>query len=90
VSEQERPHRSFAVASDGAATEMSAHQRLEHIGVSPAVSAAYDLLADDGMPPEDAARMAVAAERGGRDPEAFARHLRKLRRAWRDEGIPGE
>lgn len=78
-----RPPRSFAVGGDGAVTEMSTEDRLRLMGASPAVSAAYDLLTDDGMPSEDAAKMAVAAERSGKDPEAFARHLLKLRRAAR-------
>lgn len=62
---------------------MSEHEELLALGVSPAVSAGYDLLADDGMDPETAATMMVAAERSGRDAEAFARHLLKLRKAAR-------
>lgn len=82
--ERSRPPRSFAVDPQGVTTEMSVNDRLGLMGVSPAVSAAFDLLTDDGMSADDAARMAVAAERGGRDPEASARHILKLRRAYRE------
>jgi hypothetical protein len=78
-----KPHRSFAVGIDGSAEELSTEERLRLMGISPSASAAYDLLADDGMPPEKAAEMVAAAHRSGRDPEAFARHLTRLRKAWR-------
>jgi hypothetical protein len=53
--------------------------RLRATGASDAVIAAVDILVDDGYPVDRAAQMAVAAERDGKDPEAFARHLLKLR-----------
>lgn len=61
----------------------SPYQQMKDLGASDAVIAAYDILADDGMPPEQAAKMVVAAERSGRDAEAFARHVVKLRKAMR-------
>jgi hypothetical protein len=63
--------------------EPSPEEALRAVGVSAAVSAAYDLLTDDGVPPERAAELAVYAEQRGQDPEAFARHFLKLRRAIR-------
>lgn len=50
-------------------------------GASPALIAGLDLLCDDGMDAEKAAGLLFAAERGGKDPEAFARHLLTLRNA---------
>lgn len=75
--------RSFAVSRRGVVSVMSVADHVALIGASPAVSAAYDLLTDDGMSPDKAADLAVAAERSGRDPEAFARHTVKLRRSLR-------
>jgi hypothetical protein len=57
--------------------------RLRATGASDAVIAAVDILVDDGCPAGRAAQMAVAAERDGKDPEAFARHFLKLRGALR-------
>lgn len=51
--------------------------------LSDAVSRAYDILAADGVPPQQAADMAVAAERDGRDPVAWAEHFAELRRSIR-------
>jgi hypothetical protein len=51
--------------------------------VSPELWAAYDILTDDGYPPEKAAEVLASAERSGRNPEAFARHMVKLRKAIR-------
>lgn len=62
----------------------SPYEQLKALGVSDAVSAAYDILTDDGMPPERAAQLSVAAERDGQDPEAAARHIVKLRKALRE------
>jgi hypothetical protein len=61
----------------------SPYAQMRALGVSDAVIAAYDILADDGMPPEKCAQMAVTAERSGKDPVSFARHVVKLRRAVR-------
>lgn len=60
---------------------MSEHEELRALGVSPSVSAAYDLLTDAGVPAERAAQLAATAERLGKDAEAFARHYLALRRA---------
>jgi len=71
------------VGADGEAKAMSPEERLSHMGVSPQLSAGYDLLTDDGYPPEKAAELLAEAERMGKDPEAFAQHMIKLRRALR-------
>lgn len=78
----------FAVNGSGECRQLVREQDvLDAMGVSPAVSAAYDLLTDDGMPPQKAADTALGMQRhhenGGKDPEAQARHLLKLRRALR-------
>jgi len=49
----------------------------------PGVEEAYDLMAADGVPPQQAADMAMAASRRGKDPVAFARHFIHLRRSVR-------
>jgi hypothetical protein len=64
-------------------TEQSPYEQMRALGASDGVIAAYDILADDGMTPQQAAEMAVSAERQGKDPVAFARHLVKLRKALR-------
>ena len=57
--------------------------------VSPELWAAYDILTDDGYPPEKAAGILVAAERQYAEGklsmtvEQFARHMVKLRKAVR-------
>jgi hypothetical protein len=63
-------------------------EELRKLGVSPGVSAAYDILTDAGIDPELAATVAVTAEREGQDPEWFARHYLKLRAALKPEGAP--
>jgi hypothetical protein len=50
-------------------------------GISPELSAGYDLLTGNGLAPELAARLLVSAEDRGQNPESFARHLLRLRRA---------
>jgi hypothetical protein len=67
--------RLFMVDPNGVVTE----GRLSH-----AVNAGVDILDDDGMSIEKTLPLLVAAEADGRDPEAFARHLLKLRRALRE------
>ncbi len=62
---------------------MSDYDDLRATGASPAVIAGLDLLVDDDMPADKAARLLIAAERQGKDPEAFARHLLTLRRELR-------
>lgn len=56
---------------------------LVELRVSAAVSAAYDILTDDGYPPEKAAEVVVNAERAGYDPETIARKMVTLRKAIR-------
>ena len=64
----------FAVDSTGCAYELA---------FSEAVSRAYDIMTADQVPAQRAADMAVAAERGGKDPVAFAEHFVKLRESLR-------
>jgi hypothetical protein len=59
-------------------------QEIQRMGVSPALSAAYDVLDDAGFLNEDRLKLCALAETQGRDPEAFARHLVKLGKALRD------
>lgn len=79
----------FAVNGRGECRALVREQdRLDVMGVSGSVSAGMDLLMDDGMPADQAAKMMLGAQRlfetqGGRDPEAMARHILKLRRALR-------
>ena len=71
------------------ADDVSAAELLRQIGVSPEVSAAYDIMTDDGVPPEQAAELAVTSGRlwsdgaTSRSPEQFARHFVKLRKHMR-------
>lgn len=77
------PYRCWAVDRAGAAVALTEHEHVALMGVSPAVSAGLDLLMDDGMDGEKAAKLLLAAERNGQDAEAFARHMLKLRGALR-------
>lgn len=58
---------------------------LKTLGLDPVrageVDTAVDVLLDAGFGPEQAVELALAAVRGGRAPEATARHLVKLRHA---------
>ena len=58
-------------------------REIQCIDAPPGVEEAYDLMVADGVPPQRAADMAVAAARDGREPVAFARHFIKLRAAVR-------
>lgn len=49
----------------------------------PGVEEAYDLMTADRVPPQEAADMAMAAHRAGKDPVAFARHFTGLRKGMR-------
>lgn len=49
--------------------------------MSAALSAAYDVLDDAGFLTDDRLKLCAAAERDGRDPEAFAQHMVSLCRA---------
>lgn len=53
------------------------------VEIPPGVEAAYDVMVADRVPPYSAAKLAIAAARDGRDPEAFARHFVELRQAMR-------
>lgn len=59
-------------------------------GVTPEMDAGYDLLTDVGFTPDKAASMMVTAQAAytsgaiQRNPEQFARHVLKLRKAARD------
>ena len=52
------------------------------------VEEAYDLMVADRVPSQQAADMAVAAAKDGRDPVAWARHFVKLRQSLRDMPPP--
>ena len=56
---------------------------IAEILLSEAVSRAYDVMTGAGVSPETAAKMAAGAERGGRDPVAFAEHFVKTARTLR-------
>jgi hypothetical protein len=66
----------FTVSGSGTVTEIVA---------SEPVSRAYDIMTADGVPPQKAADLAVAAERSGRDPVAFAEHFTRLRDSVRPD-----
>lgn len=58
----------------------------DHIAVAeaaPGVEEAYDLMVADGVPAQQAADMAVAAAKSGRDPAAWARHFVRVRQESR-------
>jgi len=71
--------------SDGTRLGFVADSRgtVAEICLSGPVSEAYDIMVADRVPSETAAEMAVAAERDGRDPVAFAEHFVKVRREFR-------
>ena len=69
----------FAVDSSGTCCELA---------FSDAVSRAYDLMTADGVPAQRAADMAVACERDGQDPVAWAEHFIRLRQGLRDTARP--
>lgn len=50
---------------------------------APGVEEAYDLMVADRVPSQQAADMAVAAAKDGRDPVAWARHFVELRQSLR-------
>lgn len=58
----------------------------DHLSVvesAPGVEEAYDIMAADGVPPQQAADMAVAAAKDGRDPVEWAAHFIKMRQQVR-------
>jgi hypothetical protein len=71
----------FAVDSRGLVHELL---------LSEAVSRAYDIMVADRVPIRTAADMAVAAERDGKDPVAFAEHFVRLRKTLRAREGKGE
>ncbi len=73
----------WTVSTTGEITRRSYYERALATGASPAAIAGIDLLTDDGMDYEKATEMMAAAQRSGRDPEEFARHVIKLRAAIR-------
>ena len=52
--------------------------------VTDAVAEAMDIMIADRVPEDTAAKMAVTAEKTGKDPVAFARHFVKVRRQFRE------
>lgn len=81
------PPRSFAVRRDGMTSILSEEDHVRLMGVSAEASAAFDILADDGYPAEEAWKLILTAERSGKDPEVFARHFLKLRKALREHRL---
>ena len=69
--EPDRP-RMFVVTGAGVVLE---------VVLSPEMDAAMDILGDAGMLDQKRADLLYAAERSGRNPEHFARHLVKLSKA---------
>jgi hypothetical protein len=61
------------------------YEELKKLGIPMSVDAAMDILYDDGMSVDMAAEMSFAAWKSGKDPESFARHVVKLRKAARGE-----
>lgn len=58
----------------------SSEEVVQALGISPAASAGFDILTDDGMDGYKAAELVMAAESIGKDPEAFARKVVRLRK----------
>ncbi len=50
---------------------------------APGVEEAYDLMVADRVPAQQAADMAVAAAKSGRDPVAWAKHFVEMRQLLR-------
>ena len=73
----------WKVDSAGLVSERSYNERLVAIGYDQAQIAAIDILTDDDVPTERAGELVIAAKRAGKDPEAFARHFVRLRKAYR-------
>lgn len=77
--------REFIVSRTGETTIASPDEVIAHMGISPQQSAAYDICETAGFDMEKVAPLLLAAEKDGRDPEQFAHHLVKLRRAVVDQ-----
>lgn len=75
--------RRFVAGPSGEVQVMAPHEVEAHMGISPALSAGYDILTDDGYPAQEASDLLVAAERNGYDPEAMARKMVRLRKVLR-------
>jgi hypothetical protein len=78
--------RSFSVTSSGLISVLSIEDHVALLRVSPAASAGWDLLTDDGVTPGRAWRLVLASERAGRDAEKAARRVVRLRRAYLGQG----
>jgi len=61
------------------------YDELKKLGIPMSVDAAVCILVDDGMSVDNAVDLSVAAWRSEKDPESFARHVVKLRKAARGE-----
>lgn len=68
--------RVFVISPDG---------EVQCVEAAPGVEEAYELMVAAGVPPQQAADMAVAVARDNGEPVAFARHYIKLRAAARKE-----
>lgn len=75
--------RVFVVALAGEAVEFSERDWERHVGLSPDMSFATDILFDAGMLDAKRLRLLQACESQGRNPADFARHLVRLNRALR-------
>jgi len=76
-------HREFIVAPGGETVMASPAEVLTNMGISPEQAAAYDICEAAGFDMEQTTPLLYAAEQDGQNPEAFARHLVKLRQAAR-------
>lgn len=75
----------WTVDQAGTVTKRSVNERSLAIGYTQAQLAAIDIMTDDGVPLERAATLALACDRTGDEPEAWARHFVKLRKAFRGD-----
>jgi hypothetical protein len=74
------------VSENGFRIFIAGPQETQMAETSPGVEEAYDLMTADGVPPQQAADMAMAAHQAGKDPVAFARHFTGMRKWMRDGG----
>jgi hypothetical protein len=80
------PPRVFTVDHDGMVTTLTVHEYVSFVGISDDAHAAYDIMADDGVPLVKAWQMAMTMDRMSAElgsAEFQARHLVELRRAIR-------
>lgn len=84
--EMTRVPRVFVADEHGATATLSHDEFYRHAGVSPAASAAFDVLNNDGVPAKKAWELALAMDKNPShrgDAEAQARHFVELRRSMR-------